>query len=208
MSRWDLHDVEFVGVPYPLRGYAHGLLFDLIGYMRASRPILPDEHVGGLLVSEEQPAYHLATARLVNRPNDPEHPSMLRFVDHKATPESGFPARLFAAHVMALASRARTPARRAAMFRTALALVPPSDEPETEDPRGNANNWSALFGLGNALLDLGRVDEGLDTLSRAAQASPRAMRSLAEYYREAIGRGEFPPPEKDPRSRFWSTLGT
>jgi hypothetical protein len=143
----------------------------------------------------------------MNRPNDPEHSSMLRFVDYKTAAETGFPARLFASHLIALASSARSLARREAMFRTALTLVPPSNESEGDDPRDNTNNWAALEGLGSALIDLGRVEEGLNALSQAARASPRAMRSLAEHFRAAIGRGELPPPDEDPRSRFWSSLG-
>ena len=207
MSRWGLHEVEFVGVPYGLRGYAHGLLFDLIGYMRAQKPILPDEHVGGLFVAEDQPVFHLTTSRLVSRPHDPQHASVLRFVDHQTDVNSGFPARLFAAHLSALASSERSPTKRESMFRTALALFPPADEPEGEEPRENANNWVALEGLGNALCDLGRTEEGLASLARAVQVSPRASRCLADHYRAAIASGELPPPDADPRSQFWSSLG-
>ncbi|MRR11954.1 hypothetical protein EG835_05675 [bacterium] len=207
MSRWGLDEVEFVGVPYELRGYAHGLLFDLIGYMRTQKPILPDEHVGGLFVSEDQPVYHLTTSRLISRPHDTQHTSVLRFVDHRASAESGFPTRLFAAHICAMASSERSPSKREGMFRTALALFPPADEPEGDDPRENANNWVALEGLGEALCDLGRTEEGLASLSRAVQVSPRASRALGEHYRAAIARGELPPPEADPRSRFWSNVG-
>ncbi len=207
MSRWGLHEIEFVGIPYALRGYAHGLLFDIIGYMRTQKPILPDEDLGGLFVSQDQPAYHLSTARLVSRPSDSSHSSALRFVDFKATVETGFPRRLFASHIAALASTERSAVKRESMFRTALELFPPAAEQEGEDPRENANNWAALEGLGNALCDLGRAEEGLQCLSRAAAASPRAMRSLAEHFRSAIGRGEFPSPDSDPRSRFWNDLG-
>jgi hypothetical protein len=207
MSRWGLHEVEFVGVPYELRGYAHGLLFDIIGYMRTQKPILPDQDLGGFFVSESQPVYHIATARLVKRMTDSPHVSTLRFVDYKTPAESGFPRRLFAAHITALAADERSAARRETMFRKALELFPPGAEQEGKDPRENANNWVALEGLGTALCDLGHMDEGLAILSRAATASPRAMRSLAAHIRGAIASGQLPSPESDPRSRFWSNLG-
>lgn len=207
MSRWSLYEVEFIGVPYELRGYAHGLLFDIIGYMRAQKPILPNEDLGGLFVSKSQPVYHIATSRLVQRPTDLHHFNTLRFVDHKTPAESGFPRCLFASHITALAAKERSAARRETMFRKALELFPPGNEQEGKDPRKNANNWIALEGLGSALCDLGRIDEGLATLSRAATASPNAMRSLAKQIRSAIADGQLPSPDADPRSRFWSDLG-
>jgi hypothetical protein len=106
--------------------------------MRHQKPILPDENVGGLFVAEDQPVYHLATARLVTRPNDSDPTSTLRFVDHKAALESGFPARLFAAHITALASRERSPVEQERRSRMSLDLFPSGKEDESSDPRDNA----------------------------------------------------------------------
>lgn len=61
MARWNLPNIEIVNVPGDLGGYAHGILCDITGYMRAQRPIKPDENLGGLFVSKQQIVPHQCT---------------------------------------------------------------------------------------------------------------------------------------------------
>lgn len=206
MARWGLHEIEMVGVPYALRGYAHGLLFELMGYMKGQKPIGADETIAGLWVSEDQPAAHQAKAILIERPDDPDHRRTLRFIDLHPTASAGFPARLFAAHICSLAALERSPFKRQEMYQQATALVSTADDPDTDQILDNVNNWVAWEGLGSACWDLGRVPEAIAHLTKAAKLSPNSMRSLAEHVRQAIGRGELPAPELDPRSRFWMGL--
>lgn len=206
MTQWGLQEVELVGVPYALRGYAHGLLFAIIGYMKNTKPILPDETIGGFFVSEDQPTYHLATARAVARPADATHLSSLRFVDLGAAADSGFAPRLFASHITALASQVRSVVRAERLYRIAANLLPVGTDADVDDLRENVNNWAAWEGLGSALFDLGRPDEGLECLGNAFTCSPKAMRALAEHFRGKIERGELIVAPSDPRARFWSEL--
>ena len=208
MNKYGLDEVEFVAVPTELRGYAHGLLFEIIGYMKSRMPILADQSIGGLWLSEDQPAYHNATARLALRPGDPDHSRALRFVDHEAPVTAEFPGRLFSAHISGIAAQAGSATQREKLFWIACRLATDSDQIDTDDPRDNINNWVAWEGLGSALCDLGRIAEGIYCLSTAAERSTKSMRSLACLFRMAIDEGELPAVDSDPRSLFWYRLGT
>jgi hypothetical protein len=63
MERWGLANIELVGVPVDLGGYAHGLLYEIVGYMKKVKPIAADETFGGQFISEGQHALHLASMR-------------------------------------------------------------------------------------------------------------------------------------------------
>lgn len=206
MNRWGLRDVEFVGVPCEFRGYAHGLLFELTGYMKLAKPIKADEHIGGLLVHDHQKVPHFTTSRLVNRPEDPAHSGFLRFVDYKQPLESGFPRRLFAVHVGSLAEKTRSPARREILFRESLRIDCGDNSLQEPNPETNPGNWLAWNGLGNALCDLGRVDEGLQCLGEVVNRCPAVAAHMHESVVKGIAAGRVPPPTVDPRSRFWSGL--
>ncbi len=206
MSRWGHKDVELVCVPDELRGYAHGVLFEVIGYMHGHRPIHPDEHFAGALVSERQAILHRGTARLVPRDDDPPHDEMLRIVDYQQPAESGFPRRLLATHVCSLAEQTRSALKREAMYRQALAIFPGGEDDPDDDLHANPNNWAAWEGLGSALFDQGRETEGTACLKHAVAASRAWARNYAGFVREQVESGAVPRDDSDPRYRFWSAI--
>lgn len=208
LEKLGLHEVEFVGVPTALRGYAHGMLFDIMGYMKAQKPIAADEHFGGNLAHPEQRVVHYATARRIQRPDDPEHDGFLRFVDYECSAESRFPSRLFAAHIASFADRERSPATRERLARLALQTYGGSREEwhAEADVDRNPGNWLAWDVLGHALYDQGNEQEGERCFKEVVERCPAAALRLAEIYSEAIAAGDLPPPEHDRRSRFWSSV--
>lgn len=208
MERWELPNVEIVGVPADLRGYAHGILFDVTGHMKSSRGIRPDEGFGGLLVSRRQRGRHEGTLRPVERPDDPAHSGALRIVDFGQPADSGFPRRLFAVHLVSLADLARGPATREKLFRRAVAIWPGDPTTATTEgpfePGSNENNFLAWEGLGDALCDRGRFDDGILHLEEAVARCPRWAREFAEHIRSQYG--PRASESADPRFTFWSQL--
>lgn len=205
MERWELPNLEIVDVPIDLQDFAQEILLNVAGYMRGERAIRPGESFGGTLVSPSQRAHHQATLQPVDRPGDEAHDGMLRIVDLGETVDSGFPRRLFAVHVNSLAERAESLALCETMYRQSIALWPgdpaaaPSEGPF--EPGSNENNFLAWEGLGDALCDRGRFDEGILYLEEAVARSPRWARELAEHIRTEVG-----PEVADPRFTFWSQL--
>lgn len=209
MTRWKLPNIELVGVPSDLAGYAHGIMFDIVGYMKSEKEIKKDENLGGLFVSEDQIVPHQCTFRLVRHEDEPVEREFLRVVDIGEPTESGFPRKLFAAHLLALAVACRNPTKQIPLLRRSVELWPGAlkGNPETKDAAAeNPNNYFSWEALGNALCDAGDVEQGLRCLREAAGRWPFGAQSSAEMYRGEIKEGRLPPPEVDPRSKFWSNL--
>jgi hypothetical protein len=208
LEKLGFRELEFVGVPNALRGYAHGMLFDIMGYMKEVKPIEADEHFGGLLAHPEQRVVHYATTRGIDRPDEPEHDGFLRLVDRDRPADSGFPRRLFAAHIASLAERERSPEARERISR--LALDAYKGSPEEWRAEGevevNPGNWLAWEVLGHALYDQRNGREGERCFQEVVERCPAAALRLSEIYREGIAAGALPPAEVDPRSRFWLSL--
>ncbi len=181
-----------------------------MGYMKAEKSIEPDEHFGGLLAHPEQRVSHYATARLIERPHDPEHSEFLRFVDHDCTAESGFPKRLFAAHIGALTDRGRSTVTRERLPRLAVQTYEgtPEQWQSESEVDSNPGNWLAWEVLGHALYDQNNQKEGEECFKQLIERCPATAVRLCEIYREAIASGELPPSEHDPRSRFWLSVDT
>jgi hypothetical protein len=208
LEKLGIHEIEFVGVPTALRGYSHGILFDIMGYMSAEKRIEADEHFGGTLVDPEQPVLHYATSRRIHRPEDPEHDGFLRFVDYDCPAESRFPCRLFAAHIACFADRARSPEPRERLARLALETYGGSREEwhAEADADRNPDNWLAWEVLAHALYDRGYEQEGENAFKEVIEWCPAAALQLWAIYNDVIAAGDLPPPETDPRSRFWSSM--
>jgi hypothetical protein len=208
MNRWDLREIELVGVPDDLRGYAHGILFDVMGYMKLEKPIVSGEHFSGLLVSQQQRVHHAATIHEIPRPEDPSHSGFLRLVDYDQSADAGFPNQLFATHIAALADERRSAAEREEMFRRALDLFPGDLKQAHLEPSPNANpgNWLSWDGLGNALCDQGKTEEGMECLRRMIEMCPAAALLTRDIVEEGVETGALPPPDLDERTRFWIDL--
>jgi len=50
------------------------------------------------------------------------------------------------------------------------------------------------------------MEEGLQYFREVIERCPGAALRLIEIYREGLTAGSLPPPERDPRSAFWSSL--
>lgn len=209
MGRWNLPNIEIVNVPRDLGGFAHGIMFDIVGYMKERRAIQADETFGGLLVSKEQVVPHQCSFRLIERADEQVEKTFLRVVDLNEPAESGFPKRLFSTHLLALAETARNPARRVDLLRRSVDIYPgePNCGPDDENAAGeNPGNFFSWQSLGDALCDTGEIDEGLHCLQTAVERWPCGGWKNAAVIVEAIRNGQLPPPEEDPRSKFWTEL--
>ncbi len=209
MERWNLPNLEIVEVPDDLIGYAHAIIFEVVGYMKGEKPIKADETFGGAWVGgAEQPVFHVATIR--RAPARDGHSGLLRIVDEGEPVESGFPRRLFAAHMSALAFQMRDPRRQEDVFRRIVAFWPgqPAAAGETGFEFGqNPNNYIAWLGLGDALCDQGRFDEGLAALRDAVARSPGWAADFVAHLRETTLPDALEDPAADPRFRFWREFG-
>ncbi len=208
MERWSLANFEIVGVPYDLGGYAHGILFDLMGYAKTEKPVGANESFGGMLVDRNQRLTELATFRLMRR-DEPGHEEFHRVVDLDEPLESGFPRRLFAAHMIAMADTIRNAERRQALFLRTIQIYPGSrgaEVPDDEfDRRSNANNFVGWEGVSDSLIEQGRINEGLECLKQAIIRCPNWARSFSKMYREEIA-PQHPDLASDARAEFWVTL--
>ena len=208
MERCKLPNLEIVGVPADLGDHAREILFHVAAAVRSVHTIRPGESFGGRLLDPRQRAQHRATLRPIDRPDGPAHSGFLRIVDVGEPATSGFPRRLFAVHLCTLAEQVEDAAGRESMYRRAIALW--YGDPGAAVTQGmlkpgtNENNFLAWEGLGDALCDAGRFDQGILCLEEAVARSPRWARAFAEHVRAECGAGE--PEPADPRFTFWSQL--
>lgn len=209
MTRWGLSNIEFVDVPYDLGGYAHGILFDVVGYMKAVKPVKADEDLGGCFVSGQQIVAHRCSFRSVRRDDEPVDKDFLRVVDIGQPVDSGFPRKLFAAHLLALAGTCRNPARAVPLLKRSVEIFPGDYEqnPQTENAAvENPNNFFSWESLGSALYSIGERDEGLRCLREAAARWPFGAEKSRQAIVEGIRTGRLPPPDRDDLSKFWMEL--
>jgi len=206
MERFGCPDLEIVDVQHDLTGFAHGIMFEILGYMKGGKKVLPDENMGGCFVSQHQTVLHLCTFRLSDREGNGSGNKTLRVVDQGAPLESGFPAKLFAAHLHALASTVKDPAKQVDMMEKAVRIHPGEASSASGDPNQaeeNPGNFFCWELLGNACCDLGREDDGLRALRTARDRWPWGAAQTAKAICEQIEQGNLPPAEKDARARFW-----
>jgi hypothetical protein len=213
MERWSLPNVEMVGVPSDLRGYAHGILMDVTGYMKLEKRMSADENFSGLFVSADQMVFHMGTVR--NAPERDAGHAALRVVDLEQPASAGFPYRLVAAHLLALAERSSSGTRREQLYRRATEIFP--GEFLSEEETGNPDmpgydaqkmqlrtNLAAWDGLGLTIASGGRYEQGFAAFEQAIARCPAWGRWFKKQVTAEIGKS-FPPKEH-PVSRFWLEL--
>lgn len=176
------HNLEFVGVPAELRRESVRLMMGIIRMLRGGANFAPDRDLAGRFTSSKQSFAQIGTFRLSPR-NDGEHEGMLRIVDYGEPLHSGFPERLFAAHLAARGQAQTDPAKAERIFRRSLELFPgeiasPQDAIEYDAQDGDItalqakSNLGARLGLGLALRAQGRV----------ADARKVAIETIAHCY--------------------------
>lgn len=174
--------LEFVGVPADMRGHAHQLMFGILAHGRTGHPMAADCDIEGEFSAPLQNFRQMATLRRTDH-EDAEHHGMLRIVDWDQPAESGFPRRLFAAHIMAWAEFTEDADKKEAMCRRALAIFPGyflemtagadilPGKADLTDTQFRAN-LSAYITLAHALFDQGRAKEGIGYLEQAIARCP------------------------------------
>lgn len=180
--RSPLPNLEFVGVPPEMRGYAHQLMFEIIAHGRARGGLGANMDIEGIFSAPLQNFRQMATLRWTEH-EDAEHFGTLRIVDWDQPLESGFPHRLFASHIAAWAEFAHEPPQKEAMCRRALAIFPgyflemtagidiKPGKADLTDLQFRAN-LPAYISLAHALFDQGRAKEGIDYLQEAIARCP------------------------------------
>jgi hypothetical protein len=212
MERWQLPNLEMIGVPVDLRGPAHGLLCEMLGYMRTVKPMNADENFGGNFVGGEQQAVvHLGTLRPVPD-RDAAHVNLLRVVDYKQPTDAGFPAKLMATHLCALADVAKSPREAERLVRRAVEIFPGdfaadvSGAEDAADFLGEIQHETNLYGwerLGTCLAGLGRFDEAIACYEQAVARCPAWGRHYATFF---LGQAGASLPDQHPIMRFWAGL--
>lgn len=205
MERWHLPNIELTDVPVDLLGPAHGILMAITGYMKCEKPIDADETIGGYFNGDGQAVVHRATLR--QSPTDmPGHGGMLRVVDLGVPVDAGFPYRLFAVHLVSIASGTGRAVQREALLRRATEIHPGRSRTAPaaiEEAGTNPNNYFAWQDLGLALADQGRDDEAITLLEQAVARWPEGARGFAQHLRKEIEAGNAPPAAANRVSRFW-----
>ncbi|MDH5409996.1 MAG: bacterial transcriptional activator domain-containing protein [Alphaproteobacteria bacterium] len=182
LRRWRLPELEFIDVPHDMRGHAHQLMFAIVDSLKSAGVARSDGDVDGISSAPSQNFRQMATLCPVPH-DDPRHRDITRVVDWNRPVESGFPLRLFAAHLAAWAELADDPVRKEAMCRRALAIFPGYFLEMTAGADvnpGNADltdlqhraNLSAYLSLADALFAQGRAGEAIGYLEEAIARCP------------------------------------
>lgn len=202
-------DLEFTGVPKDLRKEALRLLIGIIRTLRGHGEIAPDRDFGGRFSGSLQSFSQAVTFRNSSR-IDADHKGMIRVVDIGQPLHSGFPARLFAAHLVAR-GQSQTDAKKAEkLFRKAIDLFPG----EVSDAAGSADydpaagditglqvksNLGGYLGLALALRAQNRTPDACAAATEAIARCP----DWALLYRDHFVQTD---DRKDTYQEFWRDL--
>lgn len=184
-------ELEFVAVPHDLRDVAQDLLIELIRHLRQGHAVAADTDFEARLLSPGQSFAHLASFRTAPR-SDRRHTGMLRVVDRGEPMQSGFPVRLFAAHLTARAEAESRRRRKEGLYRKAIEIFPGDFADDREgadfDPAAPVltslqyrSNLAAYLGLAEFLRAQRRVGEAAGCLEAAIARCPGWARVYREY---------------------------
>ncbi len=176
LDNYGLLDMEFADVPGDLRGAAVDLMLALVRHGKTGQHLEVDGDFAGALSADEPDFLQVGMLRDTNH-GDAEHRGLVRVVDRGEPMGSGFPARLFASHLVARAEEVSGAKKREAMCRRALEIFP--GEPASADLRVDdsgggwdmtelqqTSNLAARIGLAEALLDRDKREECLQVLEQ------------------------------------------
>ncbi len=202
-------ELEFVGVPANLRQEATRLLIGIISMSRSGGKFASDTDLGGRFSSSRQSFSQVATFRKSSR-DDSDHEGTLRIVDYGEAMQSGFPARLFASHLVAR-GQGQTDAKKAEkLFRRATELFPGevsmgADSADYDPADGDITALQAKSNLGGWLglaLALRAQNRTPDACAAAADAIARCT-DWARLYRDHFVQTDG---RNDAYMHFWRDL--
>jgi hypothetical protein len=201
--------LEFVGVPTNLRQEAIRLMMGVIRILRDKGRFAPDTDFAGRLSSSRQSLSQVGTFRKSSR-SDRDHEGTLRIVDFGEPMQSGFPTKLFAAHLVAR-GQGQTDAKKAEnMFRRAIALFPgeaalAADTADYDPADGDItalqakSNLGAWLGLALALRAQNRTPEACAAAADAIARCTDWARPYRDHFVQTDG-------GNDAYLRFWRDL--
>lgn len=206
LKRLKGYDLEFVGVPRNLRQEATRLLMGIIRMQRGGGQFVPDSDFAGRYSASRQSFSQIGTLRMSSR-NDSDHAATLRIVDYGQPLLSGFPVRLFAAHLAARGQAQTDPRKAEKLFRRSIELFPgemaqAADAAEYDPADGDItalqvkSNLGARLGLALALRAQDRVADARKT---AIETIARCY-DWARLYRDYFVRTDA---KDDAYRRFW-----
>lgn len=206
LRRRKLPELEFTDVPHDMRGHAHQLMFAIIEDLKGAVATRAVGDIEGVFSAPGQNFRQMATLRPSPR-EDSRHRDVVRIVDWDRPVESGFPARLFAAHIAAWAELSGDPVQKEAMCRRALVIFPGYYLEMTAgadiDPRNvditdlqHRANLSVYLSLAEALFAQGRPGEAIGYLEEAIARCPGWGQAQRRYL---VGKYR----RKDAFMNFW-----
>jgi len=206
MKKLSLSDVEILGIPnvYELSGYAHGLIYSIIGYMKDAKKkgmsLKDGETFGGMWEHNEQMAFHLCTIRKSSSISTDGN-SIIQIVDIDEPLNSGFPKKLFAAHLCANAYRTKDFAKAEFLYRKAIELYPAQKEYAYIDKDkfsagNNYNNFAAWHGLADCLYAQNSIEQAMEAYREAVGRCPQWAADFSAFVKN-----EMPEPKSNSADR-------
>jgi hypothetical protein len=206
LEAFERRNLQLARIPADLEGPARDLLLRFAELSRRIEPLRDGDPIGGPLMGEVQPAVQMASARIVTAGIEPGSEELVRLVDYGEPVNATPPIRLLSTHLALLGGETRHPHRRLELYQRSTELYPGSaaqDEGRVEFDRGeNLNNYLGWEGLGEVLIELGKVEEGWKALSAAVVRCPAWARDFAGHVQQSVASAQ-PPQLADPRVRFW-----
>lgn len=202
-------ELEFVGVPANLRQESIRLMMGIIRVLRRKGKFAPDTDFGDRFSSSRQSFSQVATFRISSR-SDSDHEGTLRIVDFGEPMQSGFPTKLFAAHLVAR-GQGQTDAKKAEkLFRRAIELFPgeaalAADTADYDPASGDItalqakSNLGAWLGLALALRAQNRTPEACAAAADAIARCTDWARLYRDHFVQTDGRN-------DAYLHFWRDL--
>ena len=196
MKKLGLSDVEILGIPnvYELAGYAHGIIYAVIGYMKDAekngKSLKDGETFGGMWEHNEQMAFHLCSIRKSSSISKDAN-EIIQIVDIDEPLNSGFPKKLFAAHLCANAYLTKDFTKAEFLYRKAIELYPAQKEyayidQEKFSAGNNYNNFAAWHGLADCLYAQNKIVQAMEAYMEAVIRCPQWAADFAAFVKNEM----------------------